>query len=77
MGLVTNVFWVCPGCGSREQSQVYGEWGDPYEFPVDAVPADRGFKWNPPCEKCGKFYLKAPIVTVACIPTAVEDDEDV
>ena len=65
MGLVTDVFWVCPGCGSEEQAQVYGDWEDPTTFPVDAVPCDRGLKWNPPCENCGEFKLiEPPPVTV-------------
>ena len=77
MGQVTNVFWACPGCGSREQAQAYGNWGDPDEFPVDAVPADRyPLKWNPPCEKCGKFRLTMPTTTVACVPKAVADELD-
>ena len=70
MGLVTDVFWKCP-CGSREQAQAYGEDGDPSEFPVDAVPASRGLKWAPPCERCGKFRLEMPEVLVACRPAAV------
>lgn len=57
MGLVTDVFWTCPGCGSREQAQAYGEWDDPGEFSPLEVPVDRGLKWNPPCSKCGKFRL--------------------
>lgn len=74
MGLVTDVFWTCPGCGSREQAQAYGESCDPKEFPVEAVPASRGLKWNPPCEKCGKFRLTMPEVMVACVPEPVGDD---
>ena len=74
MGLVTDVYWICPGCGSREQAQVYGGWEDPPEFPVDAVPGDRGLKWNPPCEKCGKFRLKEP-KTVKFSPVPVGDIE--
>jgi len=76
MGLVTNVFWICPGCGSREQAQVYGEWTDPEEFPVDAVPSSRGLKWNPPCKKCGKFRLTMPEVLAKCEPQAVETETD-
>ncbi len=71
MGLVTNVYWVCPGCGSREQAQAYGEYDDPEEFPVGAVPASRGLKWSPPCSKCGKYELVLPEVLVACVPTLI------
>lgn len=75
MGLVTNVFWTCPGCGSKERAQAYGGWDDPDEFPVDAVPASRGLKWNPPCGKCGKFRLTMPDVMVKCEPRNVEDED--
>lgn len=71
MGLVSNVFWDCPGCGSREQAQAYGGWDDPDEFPVGAVPASRGLKWNPPCSRCGNYRLTMPEVLVACVPQAV------
>ena len=27
MGLVTDVFWVCPGCGSREKAQLCNTQG--------------------------------------------------
>ena len=77
MGLVTDVFWTCPGCGSREQAQAYGEWGDPKEFPVDAVPASRTLKWNPPCSKCGLYKLNIPDVLVRCEPVLVVAPEDV
>lgn len=77
MGLVTNVFWNCPGCGSREQAQAYGGYDDPDEFPVQAVPASRGLKWNPPCGKCGQYKLMMPEILVNCIPVRVKlDDND-
>jgi hypothetical protein len=76
MGLVTNVFWTCPGCGSIEKAQAYGGWDDPDEFPVDAVPASRGLKWNPPCGKCGNFKLDMPEVLVKCEPVLATGDED-
>ena len=75
MGLVTDVFWTCPGCGSRERAQAYGGWDDPDEFPVEAVPASRGLKWNPPCTKCGKYRLEMPEVLVKCEPVLVGDAE--
>jgi hypothetical protein len=74
MGWVTDVFWTCPGCRSREQAQAYGEPEDPQEFPVDAVPASRGLKWNPPCKGCGNFRLTMPEVLVACVPTPIDHD---
>jgi hypothetical protein len=75
VGLVTDVFWTCPGCQSREKAQAYGDWDDPDEFPVDAVPASRGLKWNPPCRKCGKYRLVMPETMVACKPTPIDADE--
>ena len=57
MGLVTDIYWNCPGCGSKERAQAYGEWDDPNEFHPHFVPVDRGLKWNPVCSKCGKFQL--------------------
>jgi hypothetical protein len=60
MGLVTDVFWDCPGCGSRERAQTYGEWDDPNEFHPHFIPGGRSLKWNPPCSKCGKFRLMPP-----------------
>ena len=72
MSLVTAVFWTCPGCGSREQAQVYGGWDDPVEFPVDAVPTGRDLRWNPPCEKCGNFRLEMPeVVSFRPVPVPV------
>ena len=68
MGMVTNVYWQCPGCGSREQAQAYRGYGDPQEVPVGAVPASRGLKWNPPCSVCGEYRLILPEVLVQCVP---------
>ncbi len=75
MGLVTNVFWTCPNCGSREQAQAYGGYDDPREFPVECVPAFRRLKWNPPCEKCGKYRLEMPEIYVKCVPVLVDDSD--
>ena len=75
MGMVTDVFWTCPGCGSREKAQAYGGFDDPDEFPADAVPASRGLKWNPPCSHCGNYRLTMPEVLVACVPMAVGNDD--
>ena len=72
MGLVTDIYWICPGCGSKETAQVYGDYEDPMDFPVDAVPSDRELKWNPPCEKCGKHKLIEPppvLVKYRIVPT--------
>lgn len=76
VGLVTDVFWTCPGCSSREKAQAYGDWDDPDEFPVTAVPASRGLKWNPPCTKCGRFRLVMPEVLVACQPQPIDQESD-
>lgn len=76
MGLVTDVFWECPGCGSREQAQVYGDWDHPSEFPVDAVPSSTSLKWNPPCSKCGKFKLTMPEVLVKCVAAPSDSVEE-
>lgn len=74
MGLVTDVFWACPGCGSREQAQAYGAWDDPKEFPPSLVPVDRGLKWNPPCSKCGKFQLLPKYRFTEYTPQPAEQD---
>lgn len=74
MGLVTDVYWTCP-CGSRERAQAYGGWDDPDEFPVEAVPASRGLKWQPPCSKCGEYRLEMPEVLVACVPVKIKEGE--
>lgn len=76
MGLVTDVFWNCPGCGSRENAQVYGTWDDPDEFPVDAVPSTTELKWNPPCTKCGKYKLTMPKVMIKCEAVPVTEPEE-
>ena len=72
MGLVTNVYWTCPGCGNQQTAQTYGEGDDPKEFPVTAVPRSRGLKWNPPCDICGKYRLVMPEVLVSCHPELVD-----
>ena len=59
MGLVTDVYWECPGCGTKNKAQVYGEWDDPEEFHRKHIPISRGLKWNPPCE-CGQYKLENP-----------------
>lgn len=74
MGMVTDVLWVCPGCGSCQTAQVYGERSDPEHFPSTAVPAGRGLKWNPPCTQCGKFRLIEPQVYVQCVAAPVAQD---
>ena len=72
MGLVTDIYWICPGCRKENKAQVYGEWEDPPEFRINCVPISRQLKWNPPCEQCGLFkldnhpeiYVPLPIVKV-------------
>lgn len=72
MALVTDVYWTCPGCCSRETAQVLGDYVDPEEFPLDAVPTNRGgLRWNPPCRACGKFRLMMP-PTIKCEPQQVK-----
>lgn len=71
MGLVTDVYWACPGCHSKQKAQVYGGWDDPDEFPVDAVPSSTSLKWNPPCTSCGRYRLVMPVVLVRCYPEAI------
>lgn len=71
MGLVTPIHWVCPGCGSKEKAEAYGDWDDPPEFPVDAVPSSTSLKWHPPCKSCGLYRLVMPIVPVRCYPEAI------
>ena len=60
MGLVTDVYWKCPNCETKNQAQIYGDWEDPKEFPRKAVPIGRELKWNPPCTECGKYRLVNP-----------------
>lgn len=73
MGLVTDVFWNCPGCGSRELAQVGGYYGD--ELSTDAIPVEcGGLRWNPPCRKCGKFRLM-PEPFTRCTPQPIEQEQ--
>lgn len=60
MGEITNVYWNCPECRTKNQAQIYGEPEDPFEFPVSAVPSDRELRWAPPCERCGNYRLTEP-----------------
>jgi hypothetical protein len=57
MGLVTDVYWNCPGCNSKQHAQTYGEWNDPGEFHPHFIPVDRGLSYNPPCTSCGNYQL--------------------
>lgn len=57
MGLVTDVRWTCPGCGSVELAQIGGDYEDG-EITPDRVPVEcGGMRWNPPCMRCGEFQL--------------------
>ena len=78
MGMVTSVFWNCPGCGSREESQVDGRWDDPLEFPTDAIPSDRYLKSFDPCSNCGQYEMVRKRSFFEVVPQRVEksDDED-
>lgn len=68
MGLILDTYWVCPGCGTKNHAQLYGEWEDPGELPVTALPIGRGLKWNPPCEKCEEYQLTDPPETFGPYP---------
>ena len=76
MGLVTDVWWRCPGCGSLQQAQANGEWNDPPSFPSHAVPSDRYLKWNPPCGSCGRYRLTLPVVPIECVFERVVGEGD-
>lgn len=74
MGMVTDVLWRCPGCGTQQVAQTYGEWGDPgrFEKPSD-VPLGADLKWNPPCDGCGKFQLVRPRLPLSVLPIVEAD----
>ena len=72
MAMVTNIKWICPGCGSEELAQTLGEWDDPEEFHPSFVPVDRGLRYNPPCSKCGKFQLLPESKWTKYMPQPVE-----
>lgn len=75
MGLVTNVYWKCPNCGSVERAQLYGDWGWPESFPPGDVPADSDLKWNPPCEVCGKYQLTKEDGHTVCVAQKIDTGE--
>ena len=62
MSVVTDIIWICPGCGSREAAQILGHYED---LPPGMIPTEcGGMRWNPPCEECGNFRLTVgPFVT--------------
>lgn len=64
MGLVTDVYWNCPGCGSRERGQLYDIVGDGEDLELDAAPLGETVKWDPPCSRCGRFKLANKVVVV-------------
>lgn len=60
MGMIADVRWVCPGCGSTQIAQIYNEQGGPSDVPINRVPANTGLKWAPPCDVCGEYKLCEP-----------------
>ena len=65
MGMVTDVNWNCPGCGSRERAQLYGTVGDGSDLEMDAVPMGSEVKWNPVCTKCGRYRLTTRVIAAS------------
>lgn len=65
MGLVTDVNWSCPGCGSRERAQLCGIVGDGDDLEMDAVPMGSEVRWSPACTKCGKYRLTTRVVAAS------------
>lgn len=76
MGWVTDVFWECPGCKTKNQAQVYGSCEDPKEFPITSVPLSRGLKWNPPCKHCHKYQLVDAPEVYGTLPIIKVDNLD-
>lgn len=68
MGLVTDVSWVCPGCGAKNISQIYGEHTGFRPLDSRLLPSNARLKWNPPCEGCGNYQLREPEVELVSFP---------
>ena len=68
MGIVTDVQWICPGCGAKNIAQLYDDcydeskhWDEDKGYMpllVHEIPDDADLKWNPLCTECGEFKLK-------------------
>lgn len=79
MAVVTDVEWVCPGCGNRNIAQLYEYW-----YPEDSeehkplshkmLSSHAELKYNPPCEKCGKFQLVEPLEKIVKFPIIRVED---
>jgi len=73
MGMVTDVKWECPGCGSINIAQLYDDRYPEYDddrkpLPRKAVPSNGELKWNPPCESCMEYRLTEPPVVLVEFP---------
>ncbi len=80
MGMVTDIKWECPKCGTENIAQLYGDYyleGE-YGTPLSrkAIPSDAGLKWNPPCEGCGKYRLAEPPSVLVEFPLEVVSEEN-
>lgn len=69
MGIVTDVNWNCPGCGTVNNAQLYDDYYPPYDEDYNPIshkqlPYGVSLKWNPPCEKCKEYQLKDPSILV-------------
>lgn len=76
MGMVTDVKWECPECGTENIAQLYDDFyydiGDDEckPLPREAIPSNAELKWNPPCMGCGKYKLVEPPITLVEFPIA-------
>ena len=77
MGMVTDVKWECPGCGTEQIAQLYDDFYPEWDgenkrkpLPRKAVPSNAELKWNPPCEKCGEYRLVEPAAVLVEFPIA-------
>jgi len=77
MGMVTDVEWICPKCGTKNIAQLYDDYYEKDCFDRDcrpkplsnkAIPSDASLKWNPPCDGCGGYQLCNPAATLVEFP---------
>lgn len=73
MGMVTDVFWNCPKCDTKNKAQLY-DWYEDGELPVKAIPSTATLKWNPPCTECGEYRLVEPPVRLVEFPIEKADE---
>ena len=83
MGLVTDVFWTCPKCETKNKAQLYGWYEQPDrqdgecpELPRKAIPSNAELKWNPPCTGCGEYKMSEPPVTLVEFPIVRVDGDE-